>query len=420
MHNLPKSRVISEGTVVLLLLLVICAGCGRTNGEVDSKSPSYPLLPFKNMQGNWGYVDQSGKVAIEDTFDYALEFEEGTARVVNDEYGFIRRSGEYLVEPRFSRAKAFSDGLALVRPTATNVQQEVRAGYIDTTGEFVIEPEFRFGEVGNFKSGLATIEVDGKSGYMNKKGEIVIEPRFDQAQPFAGDFAIVKEEDSLDRESPYLTEKYDYLSEEERRERATIEGEKYGYIDRSGNFAIEPNFESANPFSEGLAVLEVEVAVDEYEHLQRQKCAVIDSTGAFVIRPIIDDCKQQFSNGLLAFRDGGRWGFMDRTGEIKVEPSFFWTRNFSEGLAAVSRKESGKWGYIDTTGKMVIQPAYTNARGFSDSTAWVSTEGRWTELWRSDMGLAVRATISYDRAWQDLNMGYINRKGEFVWKQKGM
>jgi len=38
--------------------------------------------------------------------------------------------------------------------------------------------------------------------------------------------------------------------------------------------------------------------------------------------------------------------------------------DFSESLAAV--KIGDKWGYIDTTGKLVIQPQYDMVNGFSE------------------------------------------------------
>jgi len=39
-----------------------------------------------------------------------------------------------------------------------------------------------------------------------------------------------------------------------------------------------------------------------------------------------------------------------------VEPIFEWAESFHDGLALV--KTGGKWGFIDNTGKMVIEPQF--------------------------------------------------------------
>ena len=52
----------------------------------------------------------------------------------------------------------------------------------------------------------------------------------------------------------------------------------------------------------------------------------------------------------------GNWGFIDKTGKIRIKPQFDIADDFSEGLAAVSIGE--KWGFIDHSGRVVITPKY--------------------------------------------------------------
>lgn len=47
-------------------------------------------------------------------------------------------------------------------------------GYIDTTGKFVINPQFD--EARLFQEGLAAVEIGGKWGEIDKTGKIVINP----------------------------------------------------------------------------------------------------------------------------------------------------------------------------------------------------------------------------------------------------
>ena len=62
-------------------------------------------------------------------------------------------------------------------------------GYIDTTGEMMIEPGFD--NVGNFSEGLAAARINFKHGFIDRKGEWVIEPRFDWAWDFSEGLAAV-------------------------------------------------------------------------------------------------------------------------------------------------------------------------------------------------------------------------------------
>lgn len=55
--------------------------------------------------------------------------------------------------------------------------------------------------------------------------------------------------------------------------------------------------------------------------------------------------------------------------EPLVKPAYEEVKNFTDGLAAV--KQNGKWGYIDETGKMVISPKYDWAGQFSEGVAVV-------------------------------------------------
>ena len=49
-----------------------------------------------------------------------------------------------------------------------------------------------------------------------------------------------------------------------------------------------------------------------------------------------------------------KYGYIDKSGKVVIEPQFDYVRDFSEGLAVVEK--DGKWGVIDKNGKVVIEP----------------------------------------------------------------
>jgi len=91
--------------------------------------------------------------------------------------------------------------------------------------------------------------------------------------------------------------------------------EKFGLIDKKGNWLIEPEYELSSlfDFSEGLA-------------------------------PI--DIGKNWSDP--------KWGYIDYTGNFVIEPKYYNASQFSEGLACV--ETPGKTGYINTKGEYVWGP----------------------------------------------------------------
>lgn len=75
-------------------------------------------------------------------------------------------------------------------------------------------------------------------------------------------------------------------------------------------------------------------------------------------------------NALFPILKNGKWGYMNRSGHLVIDPQFERAISFAEGLAPV--KKNGKWGYIDPNGTIVIQPQYAAVLPFSEGIALVS------------------------------------------------
>ena len=123
-----------------------------------------------------------------------------------------------------------------------------------------------------------------------------------------------------------------------------VEGGRWGYIDKTGRIVIPPQYDSADPFFEGLAQVWI-----------GDKVGYIDTTGQIVIAPQYDPhvgTSLGFSEGLARARVSEKIGYIDKTGKMVIPPQYEAGDGFSEGLAAV--RVGDKWGYIGKTGDMVI------------------------------------------------------------------
>ena len=69
-----------------------------------------------------------------------------------------------------------------------------------------------------------------------------------------------------------------------------------------------------------------------------------------------------------------KYGFIDKSGKVVIEPQFDDAGAFSEGFACVEKDD--KWGFIDKNGKVVVEPQFDYAREFSEGFAQVKKDGK--------------------------------------------
>lgn len=203
-------------------------------------------------------------------------------------------------------------------------------------------------------------------------------------------------------------------------------GGKRGYIDRSGRIVINPQYDSSFEFSEGLALVCVGpcdpdswrgyrlTKQGETERIEQTfKYGYIDETGKMVINPMFESA-ETFSENMAGVCVGrgcyyrspsdkseeeGKWGYIDETGAMVIPPQFGYVSTFNEGLAPV--EVGDKWGYIDKAGKFVINPQFDSATSFVDGVA--------------EVGLKVPKTDP-NEIMDKFQYGYIDKDGKYIWR----
>lgn len=270
--------------------------------EPPPAPPRVDLYPV-TVKGLCGFINSRGELAIEPRFADAMDFSEGLAGVKhNGAWGFINPAGVKVIEPRYNmKCGRFHCGLAAVEDGFINQKGDLvipwkhrypdcvqpfscgrifldnpdsdpkwvcldergttvftgssatplgydegllklvlydpgRMVFLDRMGRTAMSLPFYqrgrgFDMAGNYSEGLAALHL-GKNGcgYMDRTGRIVFRLKRGEVGPNC-DFS-------------------------ENRVAFWFDG-KFGFVNREGNEVVEPQFETVEPFSNGLASVSV-------------------------------------------------------------------------------------------------------------------------------------------------------------------
>ena len=256
-----------------------------------------------------------------------------------------------------------------------------------------------------------------KYGYIDKNENFSIYPKYNYATSFTGNYAQVYENYKdywIDKSGTAVSESIvNYTRKPTVNLIAKMQYGEYGFISNEGKFIIKPKYHLAKDFSEGLAAVWDENNDLVYINDQEQKIikidfaqtgnssmgildlsgfhyglawikwnnkyGYIDKRGQMVIQPMFD-VTTDFSEGLACVNVNNKWGYIDVSGKYVIDAKFDMAFPFSEGLGCVriGDEENGKWGYIDKTGKLIIDTKFNKAEPFSNGIACVMidlTEG---------------------------------------------
>jgi hypothetical protein len=176
--------------------------------------------------------------------------------------------------------------------------------------------------------------------YINSNGNVLISNSFSNASVFKNGIALVRTNEELP---------------------------KWGFIDKKGDFKLNPIYKHATIFSENIAFVVPENGVPTAINTKYKTLFKLQN--AKIVRI--------FKNGLAAFTNHDNlenWGFVDTSGKTVIAETYTEVSNFSENKCAV-KNNSGKWGYIDKSGKIILDFIYNEAADFDTNTAIVNYNG---------------------------------------------
>lgn len=427
---------------------ITIAGAGEKTGSGLSNTSDYQLELFEwfysPQEDRWGLRRlEDGNVQIEPKFHSVqvhrelgftlvgiekserYEFERTTFRF-DMAYGLVSNSlGLLVTEMDFwdVRFDDFRRGLPLARCTFTNG----RHGLVDRIGR-IIRRDLAY--VGEFADGLARFSFSGRlSGAMKADNHLGKIRTYLNALASPGIMLDYTQYDQLFRNEAFLT----------------CEGCAWGYMDTSAQVIVAPQYNFARDFVNKVGIVECNGKWGMVNHkgdillpcrydgvqflentdnkvvrvyIKEPKYGLIDTLGQLTVNAVYDEIGS-FSEGRLAVKRNGLWGFVDRDGLEVIPCRFREVQNFSEGLAAA--KLGAGWGFIDKQGHVDIDFRFKRAGNFKNGRAWAATdEGVGYLNTKGELVIPPRFDKAFDFQWgiarvaKDNLLGLIDSSGNFI------
>ena len=195
---------------------------------------------------------------------------------------FDFQTGEVIIAPNYEYAAPFYGGLA-------RVVKNRKVGFIDYDGNTVIGiiwDEIKWGA----KSELWAVRKDNKWGYINRNGKVIISLHFDYVSLFNDNRARIKINN------------------------------KWGYINITGELVIKPFYDDIGT----LNCIGKDANKSYYGALVKKddKYGFINEEGKYISKPLFEEAFEFWDIGYACVKDCGKWGIIDRTGEVVVRGRF--------------------------------------------------------------------------------------------------
>jgi len=344
----------------------------------------------------------------------------------NGQIGFIDSTGKEVFLDKFDILdREFHSGLVFF-------QKGKKKGFLDIDGNIVLTSDNLWG---HFSEGLLAFEDETGFYYLNSKGEKVINLQNLQMPKGKEVSEIFNFKDGL----AMIRVKDVGFDDSDDGNSCVVFAENvnlypgnwyYGFIDKSGNWSIKPELESAITFNDSISIVELNKEIyfltrngdlirvqnkNVGEYAEGFAIEYTDDGYYFVNKQgqrISDQGFQRanpFSDGMAAVQVNDKWGFIDTSGSITIQPKYYVRSDFGEGLAAVSLESDtisngGSFieAFIDKNGREVI-PFKRNVdygkfkNGLAKGRRFIYSDGRYTGFYE---------------------LFYINRKGEKIWSEK--
>ena len=213
--------------------------------------------------------------------------------------------------------------------------------------------------LGRASEGIIPFTIGDKMGAINLSGDVIVPCEYDVVFHCKNGMIMVYNGESITLDGGEKT--------------ASGEG-KYGFYTQDGEMVVPLTYERAKDFNGGVAFVR-----------KNSKYGAVDTMGNSVIPFSYDYVFSSDSEIALTFTgtlnrgypDKGTYTFVTPDGSVIYETTED-ASAFSENRAAV--RIGGKYGYIDPSGNLVVEAIWDDASSFKNGLAWVVSGGTYSAI----------------------------------------
>lgn len=244
----------------------------------------------------------------------------------------------------------------------------------------------------------------GKWGYIDLEGNIVISPQYESAEEFIDGKALV------------------------------ASNQKYGIIDTLGTVIVPLKYASIGAYNKyGLAQINLGGKVEDGV-VSGGKLGYINQKGEIVLPAKYDEIGFFDKTNTAWVKSGKRYGLINASGALISDVKYSGHGKFAENgicwinVGGVEQSDNtvngGLWGYLNTSGEELVVPKYSSVRAeFVEGISWLkNTKGKFAyvkengELLNGIFYDDISDVFSCNAAWvkEDNKVGYIKIDGQLL------
>ncbi|HEX7637515.1 MAG TPA: WG repeat-containing protein, partial [Burkholderiaceae bacterium] len=343
--------------------LLLCCGlalaapaAASATPAADASADTYVLCGNRAC----ALVDRDGHLVTPRLFEQVEPLEHGLAVFGKDEHhGVVDRAGHTVVPPVYDVLHLLADGRIWASRKDAKGNDEPVGDLFDATGHLLGRGEDPPDPPDSPPADGPAVEIlrtaDGQA---------------------LGDGHGRRISEAFDRIFPPYDDAQSMLAVRERDGRKSM-----GQLFLDGRLLPFPPDAQIDEFHEGLAVLRRDFPPAETGGRPRMRMGLVDAQGRVVLPATFDEVRP-VHDGLAAVRLGKLWGIADRSGRLRVPPTYPWMDfKAHDGRFAVRIADGGKAGVIDGDGRWIVPAGYKSVQWVDDglvaaTNASIDAQGR--------------------------------------------
>ena len=334
------------------------------------------LLPLKNSEDKYGFIDTTGAWIIAPQFDDALAFSEGFASVCkNDSCFYINKEGQKISTYYFEETESYKNGVAIVK-------KDNLYFLINRSGQFISKG---YQDINESSDNLFVCKSNNNYGAINAKGEIIIPFTYSKLGNFTNNFAyylstkyglvdiynnalqaqwdwisdvdtnsivVVKKKNQFGlmtiNEQLILPVEYDYISPNQNEIYLVVKNNLYGFYNAKEKCfvtAVDYDYNPAFPVS-------YYTNGKYFKLIQDDEVALVDANGRYSINFGTYTNLFFAKCDVIRIQKNNKYGFVDRKLKAVTGVEFEQAQDFKNDVAIVSKK--GTYQLINVQGKSIF------------------------------------------------------------------